>query len=73
MSGKRYTDEFRAEAVKQVLDRGQTVMEVSQRLGVHKHSLYEWVRVARVALPPAASPVAVPGSTPSARTVELRH
>jgi transposase len=72
MSSKRYTDEFRAEAVKQVLDRGHTVTEVAQRLGVHKHSLYEWVRVARVAPPAAASPLATPGRSESAEVRRLR-
>lgn len=45
--GKTYTDEFKLEAVKQVLERGHRVVEVADRLGVHKHSLYEWVRVAK--------------------------
>ena len=44
---KRYTDEFKLEAVKQVLERGHGVVEVADRLGVHKHSLYEWVRAAK--------------------------
>jgi transposase len=47
MSSKRYTEEFKVEAVKQVVDRGFAVAEVAERLGVHKHSLYEWVRLAR--------------------------
>ncbi len=34
MSGQRYTPEFTDEAVKQVLDRGYSVAEVSERLGV---------------------------------------
>ncbi|MGY0613112.1 MULTISPECIES: transposase, partial [unclassified Luteimonas] len=29
MSSKQYTDEFRAEAVKQVLERGFTVVDVA--------------------------------------------
>jgi len=47
MSGKRYTDEFKAEAIKQVIERGYTVKEVAEHLGVSSHSLYEWVRRAR--------------------------
>jgi transposase len=54
MSGKRYTDEFKAEAIKQVIERGYTVKEVAGRLGVSSHSLYEWVRRARVTFPPPA-------------------
>jgi len=43
MSGQRYTPEFKDEAVKQVVDRGYTVAEVAERLGVSQHSLYKWV------------------------------
>lgn len=32
MSSKRYTDEFRAEVVKQVLERGFTVVDVAARI-----------------------------------------
>ena len=42
MSGKRYTDEFKIEAVKQVTERGHSVKEVAERLGVTPHSLYGW-------------------------------
>jgi transposase len=42
MSGKRYTDEFKIEAVKQVTERGLPVAEVAQRLGITTHSLYAW-------------------------------
>jgi transposase len=34
MSGKRYPDEFKIEAVKQITDRGYSVKEVADRLGV---------------------------------------
>lgn len=44
MSGKRYTGEFRAEAVRQVIDRGHRVPDVAARLGITEHSLYRWVR-----------------------------
>jgi len=49
MSGKRYTDEFKAEAAKQVIDQGRPVWEVASRLGVSIHSLYAWVREQRKA------------------------
>ena len=41
MSGQRYTPEFKEVAVKQVVDRGYTVAEVAERLGVSQHSLYK--------------------------------
>ena len=37
MKGKRYTDEFKKEAVKQVTDRGYSVSEVAKRLGTTTH------------------------------------
>ena len=39
MSGTRYTEEFKIEAVKQVTDRGYKVPEVAKRLGVTTKSL----------------------------------
>lgn len=46
-NSKQYTDEFRAEAVKQVIDQGRSVREVSTRLGVSIDSPYAWVREQR--------------------------
>jgi len=43
-SGKRYTEEFKIEAVKQVTERGYTVAEVAERLGTTTHSLYAWLK-----------------------------
>jgi transposase len=44
MSGKRYTEEFKIEAVKQVVDRGYSVYSVAERLGISTKSLYEWIK-----------------------------
>ncbi len=44
MSSKRYTDEFKIEAVRQVTDRGFNVADVVERLGVTTRSLYGWIR-----------------------------
>jgi len=44
MSSKRYPDEFKIEAVKQVLELGYSVAEVARRLGITTHSLYAWKR-----------------------------
>jgi transposase len=43
MSNHRYSPEFKDEAVRQVVVRGHSVAEVSERLGVSAHSLYKWV------------------------------
>ena len=42
MSGKRYTEEFKIEAVKQLTEGGHPVGEVARRLGVTTKSLYDW-------------------------------
>ena len=42
MSAKRYTEEFKREAVQQITERNYPVSEVAQRLGVTTASLYEW-------------------------------
>jgi len=44
MSSKRYAEEFKIEAVRQVTERGHSVAEVSSRLGTTTHSLYAWIR-----------------------------
>ena len=44
MSAKRYTEEFKIEAVKQVTERGHAVVDVSARLGVGTRSLHQWVK-----------------------------
>jgi|TARA_R100000093_G_scaffold71711_1_gene48534 transposase len=40
---KQYDDESRAEAVRQVIDRGYSFNDVSKRLGVSAQSLYKLV------------------------------
>lgn len=42
MSNKRYTEEFKIEAVRQIVDRGYSVAETARRLGTTTHSLYAW-------------------------------
>ena len=47
MSKQRYPEEFKAEAVKQITERGHKVADVSARLGVSQHSLYEGIKARR--------------------------
>ena len=47
MSNQRYTPEFKDEAVRQVLEKGYSVPEVAERLGVSAHSLYKWVNAVK--------------------------
>jgi len=51
MNLKRYTEEFRIEAVKQVTERGHPVVDVATRLGVSTHSLYQWIKRYRIPEP----------------------
>lgn len=41
MSSKRYTEEFKIEAVKQITERGYPAVEAARRIGVPPHSLYQ--------------------------------
>ena len=47
MSSKRYTDECKGEAAKQVIHQGRPGREVAGRLGVSIDTLYAWVRMQR--------------------------
>jgi transposase len=40
--GKQYTREFKNEVVKQITQRGCSVIEVADRLGVFTKTLYQW-------------------------------
>lgn len=44
MRKSRFTEEFKAETIKQVTERGHKVVDVAQRLGVSDKSLYLWIR-----------------------------
>ncbi|MCR2833219.1 IS3 family transposase [Parerythrobacter lacustris] len=44
MGKPNFSDEFKRDAVAQIIERGYPVAEVSQRLGVSPHSLYAWKR-----------------------------
>ena len=44
MVSKRFTEEFKLEAIKQITERHYSVTEVSARLGVSTHSLYAWIK-----------------------------
>ncbi len=42
--GIRYSDEFKQEAVNQVVVYGYSVLDVSERLGISTKSLYDWIK-----------------------------
>jgi transposase-like protein len=43
MQRTKYALEFKDEAVKQVIDKGHTVVDVAKRLGIPDNVLYTWV------------------------------
>ena len=46
-SRQHYTEEFRADAVKLVLESGYTCAEVGRRLGISSNNVTKWVRLHR--------------------------
>jgi len=42
--GIQYTDEFKRDAVAQVKERGYSVKDVSERLGICTKSMYDWIK-----------------------------
>lgn len=40
---KRFDKQFKAEAVRMVLDQGRPVPAVAKELGIHETSLYKWI------------------------------
>lgn len=55
MRGIRYTAEFKAEAIKQITERGHDVADVAKRLGVSTKSLYKWTLEADLQKQPAVN------------------
>ena len=47
MSSQRFSPEFKDEAVRQIVERGYSVADVSEWLGVSAHSLYKWVKAVK--------------------------
>jgi transposase len=54
MGQGNFTEEFRLDAIKQIRERGHSVADVAQRLGVSTHSLYGWMK-RYAASPPVAA------------------
>ncbi|AXY32294.1 IS3 family transposase [Yersinia pseudotuberculosis] len=46
MSGKRYSEEFKEDAVRQVIADKLSVPATAAKLGITTHSLYSWIKKA---------------------------
>ena len=44
MGQSGFTEDFKTDAIKQITERGHSIADVSQRLGVSTHSLYAWIK-----------------------------
>ena len=55
MKRTKYMAEFKEEAVKQVIDKGHTVVDVAKRLGIAEGVLYTWVSKFKKADEPESS------------------
>ena len=44
MGKGNFTEDFRLDAIKQIIERRHSVADVSKRLGVSTHSLYGWMK-----------------------------
>ena len=44
MARGKFAEEFKQEAVRQVVERGYSVSDVAKRLGISIQSLYKWVK-----------------------------
>ncbi len=53
MTRPHFTDDFKIDTIKQITERGYSVADVSNRLGVSTHSLYAWMK--RFSKPPVVA------------------
>ncbi|MCT7496364.1 IS3 family transposase [Aliarcobacter cryaerophilus] len=44
MARREYSEEFRRDTVKQVIENGYGIIETAERLGVHHDSLRNWIK-----------------------------
>lgn len=73
MKNARFTAEFKAEAIKQITERGHGVVEVSKRLGVSDKSLYLWLKQSREQIAPHSQDVVVLKQELSRMKAELKR
>ena len=73
MKRVRYPAEFKAEAVRQVTERGHGVVDVAKRLGMSDKSLYLWVRLAKDGAGPSTGETAQLKAEVSRLKAELKR
>jgi len=73
MKRTKYTSEFKEEAVKQVIDKGHTVVDVAKRLGIGEGVLYTWVSKFKKADEPESSDLKAMQAEMAKLKAELRR
>lgn len=67
---KRYSDEYKRDAIELVRSSGRTVTEVARELGISSESLRGWVKKARAAQDAGSGPA---GQSATDRDEELKR
>ena len=73
MQRSKYAPEFKDEAVKQVIDKGHSVVDVAKRLGVPDNVLYTWVSKFKKADEPESSDIKAMQAEVAKLKAELRR
>jgi transposase len=73
MQRTKYALEFKDEAVKQVIDKGLTVVDVAKRLGIPDNVLYTWVSKFKKADQPESSDLKAMQAEMATLKAELRR
>ena len=50
MSNKKYTEEFKQEAIRLMQGRDESVSSISEKLGVTKNTLYKWNKTSNMSV-----------------------
>ena len=73
MQRAKYAPEFKDEAVKQVIDKGHSVVDVAKRLGIAEGVLYTWVSKFKKADEPSTNDLKVLQAEMAKLKAELRR
>ena len=73
MQRSKYAPEFKDEAVKQVIDKGHSVVDVAKRLGIPDNVLYTWVSKFKKADQPESSDIKAMQAEVAKLKAELRR
>ena len=73
MQRSKYAPEFKDEAVKQVIDKGHSVVDVAKRLGIPDNVLYTWVSKFKKADQPESSDLKAMQAEMAKLKAELRR